>query len=563
MKKFYYIFSLIAIALCVSCSDDDNSIKGFSLETEEITVGPEGASKRIQILSDKAWVATASDPWVSISPANGIGDVDCTLRIDSTLINSIRNTSIRFSIIGETDHIINVHQTGFKNDIVADSVSYHAAYSAMPGKRNTKINVTANVDFKVVIDYEEGDGAWLSLRNFDLNLDRGSRPRTSSLVFDWKMNTKNVARKAVIRFVPKDANVSLESPAAVTLIQGPAPTIEDNRAGDSLAVLLAVQQLGMAPFEPVENMAYWDFLSLWERTDKDLPCQEAIGRVKTLTLFLINTKESLPHELGYLTYLKSLTVQTNVNTMLCNIKLGSEICNLKHLSYLSLFAYGLVSLPDDLVNLGGTLESLCISNNNFTEIPSILTKENFPKLKHLEINACRRWSCSDLRQKSESRYTDGIGLYLDTNKPNHMSQLKRLFLWDSLEYLRLSYNYIEGYIPDFKVGEDGVEAYTEADVAAHGDTIRYALGKPKILPNVHTFSLNLNFFTGSLPDWILYHPNFLEWAPDQLIFHQMESGLNSKGEVVQFDNAPTDFEYYYEAYPLYRGKFEINDVVTD
>lgn len=564
MKKFYYIFSLLTIALCVSCSDDDDSIKGFSFEKQEITLGPEGGSENVHILSDKPWVAIASDPWVSISPANGVGDVDCMVRVDSSLVNTVRNTVIRFSIIGEKDHTINVFQTGFKSAIATDSVSYHAAYSALPGKRNTSISVTANVDFNVLIDYPEGDDDWLSLRDFDFNLDRGARPRTSSLVFDWKMNTRNVERTATIRFVPKDESVKLESPASVTLTQYPAPTIEDNRAGDSLAILLSYQQLGMdAVFDPTENMRNWDFISLWERTDKDLPCPEAIGRVKSATFYFINTKESIPHEIGCLTYLKTLVVQSNVNTMFLNIKLGTEICDLKYLKNLSLFAYGLISLPKEFVNLGATLESLILSDNNFTEIPSVLTKENFPKLKHLEMNACRRWTCIDLRQMSDGRYTDGLGLYLNTNKADQMDQLKRLLLWDNLEFLRLSYNYFEGYIPDFKVGEDGVEAYTEADAALHGDTINYIIGKPKILPNAYMFSINLNYLTGSLPDWILYHPHLLEWSPEQLIFNQMEGGRNSKGELVQFDNAPTDFEYYFQAYPLYRSKFEFKDEVTD
>lgn len=560
MKKFCYIFSLLAFVFCVSCSDDDATIKGFSLETEEITVGPEGGSEHIMILSEKAWVATANEPWVSISPANGVGDVDCIVRVDSTLINTVRQTKIRFSILGEQDHVVNVYQTGFANSIATDSTAYHAAYSALPGKRYTKVNITANVDFNVVIDYPETDDKWLTLGDYDFNLDRGSRPRTSTLVFKWKMNTRDVERTATIRFVPKNEKDKLETPASITITQSPAPTIEDSRAGDSLAVLLTCQQLGMASFDPVENMRNWDFIKLWERTDQDLPCAEAIGRVKSAIFYFVDTKETLPHQLGCLKYIQTLTVQSNVNTMFCNIEMGTEICNLKHLKNLTIFAYGLISLPEEFANLGGTLEKLILSDNNFAEIPAVLSQENFPKLKHLELNACRRWTCGDLREMSNSRYSDGIGLYLDTNNPLHMRQLKRLLLWENLETLRLSYNYFEGYVPDFKVGEDGVEAYTEADAAVHGDTINYIIGKPKILPNAHMFSINLNFFTGTLPDWILYHPYFMEWVPEQLIFNQMESGRNSKGEVVKFDNTPDNFEYYYEAYPLYRSKYEFNDV---
>ena len=50
--------------------------------------------------------------------------------------------------------------------------------------------------------------------------------------------------------------------------------------------------------------------------------------------------------------------------------------------------------------------------------------------------------------------------------------------------------------------------------------VDYLLGKPKILPNCTMLRLNLNFLTGKLPDWLLYHPHFLDWAPDLLIFNQ-------------------------------------------
>ena len=249
---------------------------------------------------------------------------------------------------------------------------------------------------------------------------------------------------------------------------------------------------------------------------------------------------------------------SNVNTMLLSIDLGPEICELKYLKELEIFSYGLTSLPAEFVNLK-SLEVLDISANNFTEIPAVLTKENFPNLKVLRMVGSRRWTTSDLRKKDN--YDNGLGLHFRSDVTDD-NQLRRLLLWDNLEELRLSNCYIEGQLPDFTVGSEGVEAYSQADVDAFGgDTIQWLADNdvPKILPKMELLSLNLNFFTGDLPKWLLYHPMLLEWYPDLLIFNQQEGGFDSEGNKVRFDNAPTNFEYYYEAFPKMRMKYDIKD----
>ena len=154
-----------------------------------------------------------------------------------------------------------------------------------------------------------------------------------------------------------------------------------------------------------------------------------------------------------------------------------------------------------------------------------------------------------------------------------------MFRWEKLEYLALTYNYLEGHIPDFKVGEDGVTGYTEEDAVRMGlrDTIKFLYDPsfeapagapkgttiPKILPNIKSLRLNLNFFTGKIPDWILYHPHFMDWTPDTFIFSQQDRGIDSKGNVVGFSNVPVDFEYYYQAFPAYRAKYYIKEEETE
>ena len=71
--------------------------------------------------------------------------------------------------------------------------------------------------------------------------------------------------------------------------------------------------------------------------------------------------------------------------------------------------------------------------------------------------------------------------------------------------------------------------------------------------------INLNYFTGELPQWLLYHPYLLDWYPESLVFDQQYGGVDSQGKVVGFSNTPTDYEYYYTFFPGYKEKYEIKE----
>ena len=95
----------------------------------------------------------------------------------------------------------------------------------------------------------------------------------------------------------------------------------------------------------------------------------------------------------------------------------------------------------------------------------------------------------------------------------------------------------------------------------------YPTQVPRVLPNCRTLSLNLNFFTGAVPKWILYHPHMVEWSPAILVFNQQPKGKDRTGAAVGFSNMTEEncsLDYYYGtsdpgskwevpgvAYPLY------------
>ena len=552
--------------LLFAACQDENLLPRFEVDKPVITIGAEGGTEFLQVSSPTEWVAMSTEPWVSISPANGIGETRCNISIDSTLVDGARTATLYFRTLDEGDLRVSVNQLGFgKQIILEDSVLTIASSTNSLADRYFEATVTANIPFGIKVEYEESPLIeWITPSKVELDLDRGSRPRTTTVRFDWKINTQFEERVAHIHFVPLNAEDILEHPAMLTLTQEAAPTITDDRAGDSLALITIIDRLQLlSPWEVSENMQYWPNITLWEATDEEIISgevpQAAIGRVRSADIMMCYTKESIPQEIRYLKYIETLNIYSNVNTMLLSIELGSEVCELEYLKHLQIGAFGLVSLPDEFVKLGDKLESLDLSSNNFEDIPAILTKENFPKLKRLYFIDCRRWTVTNLGNKDT--HEDGIGLHFNANEND---ALKRLLLWDTLEELRLSNNYIEGQIPDFIVGQDGVEAWSQADVEAWGgDTIKNLVGMPKIMPNMKRLTLNLNFFTGKLPEWVLYHPHLLDWFPESLIYMQKENGIDSDGKLVKFDNEPTDYEYYYNFFPGYREKYEIKEEFED
>lgn len=569
-----YIFNIaLTLITCsvlfMACGDEDEPlVGGLTLSCSEIALNADGGEEMVTVTSDGEWTAQASEPWITLSPANGHGTTECVVRVDSTLRNTPREAQIRFTAHKQSVKQITVTQLGYGKMIVPKKAKVELeASNNDANKRYFDAEVTTNVPFKIQVKYlsvnEEGDSlkGWITppaKLNFELE---SARPKTFKIRFDWMMNPEWVVRKAQIQFIPqleqggKTGEEVQVTPIEVT--QKASPRITDDRAGDSLAILIIRERLQSdAGIDVNENMYNWENVKLWERTD-DLPkdeegnpIQEAVGRVKAVSFAMVTTTETLPQEVHYLKYVETFSVFGNVNTMLLSIPLGTELCDLKYLKNLQIGGYGLVSLPEEFKKLGSSLEVLDLSANNFTEVPPVLKKENFPHLKSLSINGNRRKEVSNLQQLQGNV---DLGFHIRLNQ--NPQALDQLFLWDTLEELVLSYNYIEGALPDY----EHMPPYTAEDLQAYGDTLNYLLDHkvPKILPKMKHLTLNLNFLTGKLPQWMLYHPHFLDWYPETFVFNQLENAIDSNGKPAKFSNTPTNFEYYFNAYPKYRKKYEI------
>ena len=232
MKYFSKI--TLGLILCAgfvtSCKDDDETgVDGLTIDKEEITVGAEGGTEQVAVSSNGQWVVRTSQPWIAISPANGLGSAVCSLDIDSTLANVSRTAQIRFSMDGREPKLITVTQFGFGKQILIKEPEVEVLSSASLDKRQFKATISANVQFKIDrIDYSFAEEASMSEEkkaeveaeregwitepkeaDLKMDLDRGARPRTIKVNFKWAMNVVPYTRVAKIRLVSADPNDEL------------------------------------------------------------------------------------------------------------------------------------------------------------------------------------------------------------------------------------------------------------------------------------------------------------------------------------------------------------------
>ena len=467
------------------------------------------------------------------------------------LADKTREGIVRFMSKSNKTADIRVVQTGYEKMIVLNKTEVDVPSYEDYKKRYIDVEVTANVDFVPTVT---ADKEWVQLQDYDFELDRGSRPRTVKLRLRWENNTRPSEREALLSFKAKDGS-ELAKNDKLSVKQVAAEEIEDSRRGDSLAVVGCARSLGfdISEFEG-ESMDHWTFLTLWEKGNKGYT-EDKKGRVRSIKFSFFQTMDGIPYEIQFLRKCEDVEFFSNGDWYRRNFSTGEYISKMTQLKRLQMTALGLVKIDDSFKNLKN-LEFLGIVSNNFNEFPDIITPENFPNLKSLDAASNRRVVVLDMKNSNYdlSEWGGFVGEFPE-----------RLLHWDKLEYLRLSYNYIYGKLPDMK---DYDKVYTEEDIRAANDTLpdgknnpaHYNLiGKPKVMPNLKFFGINLNVLEGELPEWILYHPHLMEWDPETIVFNQSGDINNFEGKRPGFTNVPENMNYYYEAYPLKKPADYVED----
>ena len=561
MKKNYILILVMAFAAFIACTKENLD---FKTDRKSIQVGASGGVEKIKIQSADAWVATVGmqedgtpNPWITVSPANGRGSVTCDIKIDSALTVQPRSAVVTIqNIVDNSQQRIVINQDGYTYKLEVDKKDIEVKKYADFGKRYFDVVVKTNFDFEVEIP--QSAKHWVSQEMpskmgpaYQLNLNRGARPREVKVRFNWKINNSAELRLADIKFVPKDDITVAHSDILSVKQEAAEPIIPDTRAGDSLALLNVNNTMQCwNPYDTSVAMDSWSGITLWEeRMEGCKP--EWVGRVKRVEIFLCNSFEGLPYEIRYLTAAEEIYIFSNENSMLKSINLGEDILELKNLKRLTVAAFGLSELPSNFAM--PNLEFLDLGSNNFQRIPSVINKTNLPKLRALVMNAEQRHAVSDL---SNTVYPiEELGGLIEEEKfPED------LLLW-GLDTLVLSVNYLHGELPSFE-GRSDVPVWTEAEVIAADTLPRELIGVPKIMPTTKTFRINHNRLSGEIPKWLMMHPALDWWVPFSLIFPQ--EGRWSDGTKAGFSNEPPSLvDYYKNWYPNKKLANTIEEETSD
>ncbi len=534
MKKISLYISIIAAALLsVGCVQEDIE---FASDCNEIAIDAIGGARRVAITSGENWIASTDNTWITISPANGRGCAECQIIIDSALMAEPRYGEVLIQNLATLEEkTISVTQEGFPYSIEIEEPDVRIENYKPLQDRRFSVTLTTNTDFDVVIP----EGArWLSNKKYEVKLNRGIRPRQVKVEFEWDINTMPKERIAEVQFVPKNGEQMSRQDVLKVVQQSAEPIEENSRSGDSVALVSIQRNIEtLSSWDVSLPMERWNGVILWDEKHEGYTPDKK-GRVRYAEFFIYNTNEDLPFEVKYLTAAEELYFFGNTNTFLKDLKIGDAILELTQLKRLTIAAHGLSEVDPRLANLKN-LEHLDLGSNNFMTIPEVLTKENFPKLRTLILNANQRSEVYDLSNTTKTN----LGGFIEEEKfPEH------LLKWE-LDTLNLSVNYLHGELPTFE-DDPTVPVYTEEDWAASNDTLPRMLVDRKIkkvMPKTKFFSINFNRLTGMLPDWLLYHPMLDWWIPYSLIFNQ--EGKDAAGTSAGFLNEPVSLDYYYQLYP--------------
>ena len=542
MKKILIVISLLAFAISsVSCLQPESElvfgvkdVDGVSLENGTLTVGPEGGRRVITITSSEKWVAETQFPWITVSPANGVGSTDCEIIVDSALVAlESRQGAVRFKTMeSDKSQKFTVNQSGF--DLILNPAKTSIELESYAELEDRKFTIVVNTNVPFTAEAPKFEEPWIEYKVSERVLDRKDRPRNARVNFTWELNPTQSARQAEFKLIPSDPSMEAR---VIAISQKPADEIEIGVRGDSLALLAISRVLGCwREFDTAEKMENWDGVTV----HKSGPNK---GRVRSAQFYLFGTKEPLPFQVKYLTAAEELYFYSNENSFRYSLSTGKHICELTQLRKLTIGAYGLTELPDEFANLKN-LEYLDISGNNFEEIPAVLSPENLPNLTALIINANQRNVTNDLFNNYKEN-SGGLINECPLREDGTREFPRRLLKWNNLDTLRLSVNYLQGTIPDLMDDPD-FPKWTAEEVNACDTLPAKLIGLPKVLPDTDFLAINLNRLHGELPDWLLYHPKLDLWYPFQLIF--LQEGKDREGNVAGFSNEPANLNYYYEEY---------------
>ena len=502
--KIYRYMAVFAAALAAvfACQPKENV--DFVLDSDTFEVGADGGTATIEVTSPGSWIASANEPWITVSPANGNGSQTCRIIVDSAIVmkngsdQDIRSGTVTIEADNWETRDIAVTQQNYGYTIAIEDTEIDVPDYEALADRYFNVDVKSNVKFDISFLDEEGNPVdWISEAedNPVLDLNKGARPRNVSLRFDWDINSQPSGRIASVRFTPVDDNGTPINPSEslITRIDqvqvtqtSAAAKPTDPRAADSSALVAIARALNVwsGGWDTSVRMERWEDVDLWEEGDLHdgkVIDESWIGRVRSARFFMFNTDDGIPYQVSWLDAAESLEFYSNENhTFRENINVGEYLLELggdeSNLKRLTIAAYGLDnnSFPDTFFTQDGTdggkptfpnLESLDLSSNKFQYIDKRFNQRNFPKLhafsmRNNQIHVI--YDLSNATTSGEQFAEKNGGLYRENLDPENQVGGStgrgfplRLLRWENLDTLELTLNYLEGPIPT----DDEVRAY--------------------------------------------------------------------------------------------------------
>lgn len=508
-----------------SCSkDDDNVGEPFGLEVTQLVFGGDGGKRSFKLSADKDWVVTSDAEWCLVSPTNGDASTVCEVRVDTSYLYSEREAHLNFHC-GNKTRQVSVSQLGYEKVILLDKelieVPDFTDYESM----FEEVKVKSNVPYEILVEYADASrSGWLKAKKVSEGKIE-SVPRDGKVRFNYSMYLESDRnREATVIFRQTDAKegeIPVES--RLKFRQTKAEEILPGAKGDSLALLALSRIMNLSVnWDTSQPMMFWNNIDVEDVSYTDANGKTVFGpRVVAARFTMFETNEGIPYHVRYLDQLRELSFVANGNAHLKDIDLGEHVTYLPRLKYLTLIGYGISRLPERMKQMDSLVE-LELSGNNLTEIPvDIIAALDKKSLRYINMaNNRKRDVFGNLYNYASERASLGIHGTL----PSALFQLK------NIRYIGLSYNYLEGEIPDM-----GYDASKYA-------TLEEKVKNNPVMPQLEQLSINLNFFSGAMPDWLLYHPNLRCWDPYTLVFNQYERARDSRGHNTGFTNEPATVE---------------------
>ena len=514
------VLSMIVLCL-MACGEDENmTTPQIALSHEVLDFSADGGVNDIQLTASDEWTVMSDREWCLVSPANGNGSTTCEISVDSSYLYDTREAHLTFRC-GKYSRQLVIRQLGYDRVIELDKELIEVPDFTDYDEMFEYIRVTSNIPYTVDVEYADASRTgWLKVTAEEH--PSGSVPRTSTVRIDYELYAETDAdRVATIVFKQKNAvegDTLVES--RLTFRQTKAQEIIPSRQGDSLAVLAIARLMRCAAnIDTSTPLIHWTNIDT-EEVEYVNHKGETVDelRVVGLRFSMFDTDKTIPYQIRKLDQLRTLSLSGNTDAAGKNIVLEDDITYLPHLESLSLLGYGICKLPARMKEMT-QLQELELSGNNFTTLPiDIITELDKHSLLYVNFANNR---AKDVFGKLNENASDKATLGL------HGSLPEALFTLKNVVYIGLSYNYFEGSIPD--MGYDASQYETEEEKVANNP----------IMPQLENLSINLNFLTGNIPDWILYHKNLKCWDPFTLVFNQYENGKDASGKRVGFDNTPS------------------------